>query len=64
MKLRAVLNVFERKSAGTSGRFSDFFLHAPFEKKIKIFTEVARKSNEEQLEVFRESILKPDPVSK
>lgn len=37
------------------GRFSDFFLHAPENKKEEILKEAARRANEEQREVFERS---------
>ncbi len=40
------------------GKFSDFFLNASEEKKEKVLREAARKSNEEQLQVFTKSQLK------
>ena len=41
-----------------SGRFSDFFLHAPEKKKEEVLREAARKANEEQREVFMKSHFK------
>jgi len=41
-----------------SGKFSDFFLHAPENKKEEVFKETARRANEEQREVFERSRLK------
>ena len=41
-----------------SGRFSDFFLHAPEERKEEVLREAAHKANEQQREVFRKSHFK------
>ena len=41
--------------------FSEFFHHASPVEKIKVFTEAARRANEEQLEVFTRSQLKKNP---
>ncbi len=38
--------------------FSDFMLHASPEEKKKVFTEAARKANEDQLRAFKEIELK------
>ena len=35
--------------------FSDFFLHAPNEKKIEVFTEAARRASEDQRETIKRS---------
>ncbi len=54
-----LLNLF-RKAEKTekTGRFSEFFLHAPEKKKEEVLREAARKANEEQQEVFIKSHLK------
>ncbi len=46
------------RQAGKSGRFSDFFLHAPENKQEEVLREAARKANEQQQEVFTKSHLK------
>ena len=40
------------------GKFSDFFLHASEEEKIKVFREVARRANKDQQKIFRKATLK------
>lgn len=53
------LNLFKKtQKKDPPGRFSDFFLHASEKEKEKVFKEAARKANEEQREVFRQSRLK------
>lgn len=59
MKIKHFLGIFRKKEgAKEPGRFSDFFLHTPVEKKIEVFKEAARRANEEQRETFRQSRLK------
>ena len=53
MKLFNLFKKTEQKEK--SGRFSDFFLHAPEKKKEEILKEAARKANEEQREIFMKS---------
>ena len=53
------LNLFKKtEQKEKSGRFSDFFLHAPEKKKEEVLREAARKANEEQREVFMKFHLK------
>lgn len=54
-----LLNLF-RKAGKTekTGRFSDFFLHAPEKKREEVLREAAHQANEEQKEVFIKSHLK------
>lgn len=53
------LNLFRKTKQGEkSGRFSEFFLHAPEKKKQEVLREAAHKANEEQKEVFLKSRLK------
>ncbi|MEK9131412.1 MAG: hypothetical protein AAB447_00705 [Patescibacteria group bacterium] len=37
---------------------SDFMVHASYDTKKKVFTEAARRANEDQLKTFREARLK------
>lgn len=54
-----LLNLFRKaEKAEKSGRFSDFFLHAPEKKREEVLREAARKANEEQQEMFAKSHLK------
>ena len=54
-----LLNLFKKTEQNEkSGRFSDFFLHAPEKKKEEVLREAARKANEEQREIFMKSNLK------
>ena len=46
------------KDKEKSGKFSDFFLHTSDNEKKEVLREAARKSNEEQMEVFMKSRLK------
>jgi len=63
MKIKHFFTIFTKKGAtGEAGRFSDFFLHAPVEKKIEVFKEAAQKANEEQREVLRQSRLKTKTI--
>ncbi len=57
MKLSKLLNIF-KKSDKKADYFSDFFLHTPSDAKKKIFTEVARRANEDQREIVKKSELK------
>ena len=53
------LDLFKKtKQKEKSGRFSDFFLHAPEREKEEVLREAARKANEEQREVFMKSHFK------
>lgn len=48
-----LMNFFTKKAENKkTGRFADFFLHASEEKKIKLFTKVAKQANEEQRKMF------------
>lgn len=40
------------------GRFSDFFLNVPKERKERVLREVAEKANQEQREMFMKARLK------
>lgn len=54
-----LLNLFRKADKiEKPGRFSDFFLHAPKEKKEQVLREVAEKANQEQRETFMKSRLK------
>ncbi|MBI2444364.1 MAG: hypothetical protein HYV42_03965 [Candidatus Magasanikbacteria bacterium] len=57
--MRKLLQIFRKRpvTAQTS-HFSDFFLHASDEQKRKVFTEAAKRANEEQMEVFKKLHLK------
>ena len=37
---------------------SDFFMHAPADEQKKVFTEAARRANEDQMKVFQEARMK------
>lgn len=37
---------------------SDFFMHAPADEQKKVFTEAARRANEDQSKIFREAKMK------
>ena len=53
------LDIFKKKGEKqTPGKFSDFLLHAPKEKKEEVFKEAARRANEDQRKIFEESRLK------
>ncbi|PIQ68422.1 MAG: hypothetical protein COV91_04110 [Candidatus Taylorbacteria bacterium CG11_big_fil_rev_8_21_14_0_20_46_11] len=56
-----IKRIFKRNN-GTVAReykgFSDFFLRASDEEKNMVFTEAARKANEDQQRTFREAKLK------
>ncbi len=44
-----LFNLFRKKEKiEESGSFSDFFLHASKEKQMRVFTEAARRANEDQ----------------
>ena len=52
------LNIFKgRAGVRKSGRFSEFFLHAPEDKKKEVLMKAAQKANEDQREAFRRSSL-------
>lgn len=54
-----LFNIFRKtKEAEKSGKFSDFFLHAPEKEKERVFREAARRANEEQREIFERARLK------
>ncbi len=57
-----IKSFFIRKKVKTTqyGGFSDFFVNAPEEVKIKVIKEAAQKANEDQLKVFKEAQLKVD----
>ena len=60
MKPLNFLNIFTSKKTNEtkdSGRFSDFFLYAPPEKKIEVFREAAEQANKDQREIFKQSRL-------
>ena len=51
-----LLNLFKKtKLNKKSGKFAEFFLYAPKNKKEEIFKTVARKANEEQRKLFVKS---------
>ena len=52
-----LLKIFQRKRGDTS-RLSKFLLHASEEEKRSVFTEAARKSNEDQRKIYKEANLK------
>lgn len=58
MKLNKITNIFKRnKSATKYSGLEDFFLRASDDEKQKVFTEVAKKANEDQRELFRRANL-------
>ena len=46
----------ERKNKET-GEFCDFFLHASPKEKERVFTDAARRANEEQREVLKKTMI-------
>lgn len=48
----------KKENKPKSSKFSDFFRYASEEQKIKVFTEAARRANEDQREVYRKAQLK------
>lgn len=56
MKFTNFSAIFKKnKNIKESGKFADFFLHAPIEKKIEVFREAAQKANKDQRETFERS---------
>lgn len=56
--IEAIKKLFATKKKTKYSGFSDFFLHAPEDVKKEVITEAARKSNEDQLKIFKKSHLK------
>ena len=59
--IKRLKNLFKSKKIESPTKYkglSDFFMHAPADEQKKVFTEAARKSNEDQLETFRRAQLK------
>lgn len=57
-----LLTIFRKKEKVTSGKFSDFLLHAPEKQREAVFKEAARQANEEQRKVFEQSRLKAENI--
>lgn len=55
MKFAYSRSIFKAKSKKEAGGFSDFFLNASDQEKMKILKEAAQKANEEQKKVFSKS---------
>ncbi len=51
-------NVFKRDTTKATGRFSEFFRVASFDKKKQVFTEAAERANKDQQKVLQKSELK------
>ncbi len=61
--IEKIKNMFKRKNAGDSKKYeglSDFFMNAPADEQKKVLLEAARRSNEDQMKVFREAQLKTE----
>ena len=65
-----MINIFKKIMGGNKETelseykgFSDFFLRAPEETKKRVIAEAARKANEDQMKVFKESKLKVGTTS-
>lgn len=53
------LGMFKKtKQTAKSGKFSDFFLHAPEQEKEEVLREAARRANEQQREILNKSTLR------
>lgn len=58
MKLRNFLDKFKKSSHPAKySSVSDFFLRSSDDEKQKVFTEVAKKANEDQRELFKRANL-------
>ncbi|MFA6554537.1 MAG: hypothetical protein WCS89_03440 [Candidatus Paceibacterota bacterium] len=59
--LNKLKNIFRRKKSEDTKKYeslSDFFMHAPADEQKKVFTEAARKANEDQMRIFKQAQLK------
>ena len=59
--MNKIMNFFrknEEKELEKYTGFADFFLHAPTEEKKKVITEAAKKANEDQFRILKESRLR------
>ncbi|MFA6315313.1 MAG: hypothetical protein WC648_03025 [Candidatus Paceibacterota bacterium] len=51
-------NIFRGKKVEGPKKYeglSDFFMHAPADEQKKVFTEAARRANEDQMKVFKQA---------
>lgn len=56
-----IKNLFKNKKAEEVKKYtsaSDFFMHAPADEQKKVFTEAARRANEDQMKIFQEARMK------
>jgi hypothetical protein len=54
-------NLFKRRKMEDSKKYeglSDFFTRAPADEQKKVFTEAARRANEDQMKIFKEAGIK------
>ena len=59
--IQVLKDLFKKRETKTSEKYknlSDFFVHASVNEQRKVFTDVAHRSNEDQLKVFKEAHLK------
>ena len=56
--MKILKNMFKAKETDGPEKYkglSDFFMHAPADEQKKVFTEAARKANEDQMKVFKQA---------
>jgi len=56
--MKMLKNIFKGKKTEGPEKYkglSDFFMHAPADEQKKVFTEAARKANEDQMKVFKQA---------
>lgn len=56
--MKILKSMFKGKKTEETKKYtsaSDFFMHAPADEQKKVFTEAARKANEDQMKVFRQA---------
>lgn len=54
------LDFLKKRESASSGKFSNFFREASEEEKKRVFTEAARRANQEQRKVFFGSDTSPE----
>ena len=53
--LKSIFKSKETKGPEKYKGLSDFLMHAPLDEQKKVFTEAARKANEDQMKVFKQA---------
>ncbi len=59
--INKIKNLFKRKKREDPKKYeglSDFFMHAPRAEQMEVFTEAARRANEDQMKIFQEARMK------